>query len=146
MEQFAHAVAFGVPLPHALAYAGFEVRTVTFAFELMRREDVQDIIRADREWLREKNSVSIEQIAAQLDNDRAFAYSCENPSAAVSATMSKAKLYGLGDPSAQRGVPKRVIIEWGDEGDVPEEVAAAPPKERAGYGTDPTWPGHGGDG
>jgi hypothetical protein len=120
VEQFAHAVAFGAPLPHALRQAGYQDTTVAFAFSLMQRQDVQDFIQKDREWLREKYALSLEQIAVQLDNDRAFAYSCENPSAAVAATMSKAKIYGLGDPERTKGMPRKITIEWND-GDEPEE-------------------------
>ena len=39
--------------------------------------------------------MTVESIAEQLDADRALAYKCKNPSAAVAASMGKARLYGL---------------------------------------------------
>jgi len=42
-----------------------------------------------------KVDVTIESICEQLDADRALAYKQKNPSAAVAATMAKAKLFGL---------------------------------------------------
>ena len=126
-ETFAHAVAFGVPIPHALQQAGFEDTSVVLGARLLRDPEVVRIIEEDREWMREKYKVSQEQIIAQLDRDREFAYSCENPTAAVAATMNKAKVYGIADPAAGKGAPKRVIIEWGDE----EEDSHTPALERA---------------
>jgi hypothetical protein len=113
-EVFAHAVAFGVPIPQALVQASYEPATFALGAMLLKDEEVQRIISADREWMREKMKVSQEQIIAQLDRDREFAYLCDNPSAAVSATMNKAKVYGIADPSGGKGAPKRVIIEWND--------------------------------
>ena len=43
----------------------------------------------------QRAEVTIDTIAAQLDEDRALAYECKNPSAAVAATVAKAKLFGL---------------------------------------------------
>lgn len=43
----------------------------------------------------ERHNVTIDDIRRQLDEDRAFAQDCKAPSAAVSATMGLAKLYGL---------------------------------------------------
>ena len=42
-----------------------------------------------------KVEVTVETIAEQLDADREFAIKCKVPSAAVAATVAKAKLYGL---------------------------------------------------
>lgn len=42
-----------------------------------------------------KTEVTVETIAEQLDADREFAIKCKVPSAAVAATVAKAKLYGL---------------------------------------------------
>jgi terminase small subunit-like protein len=43
----------------------------------------------------ERTIVSVADIAQQLDEDREFARELESPSAAVSATMGKAKVLGL---------------------------------------------------
>lgn len=119
-EQFAHAVAFGAPYPIALQQAGYKVTTPALAFNLLKDEVVTAIIDADRAWLRDKIKISQEQIVAQLDADRAFAYSCENPAAAVAATMNKAKVVGIADPHSGKGMPRRLIIEWADQ----DELAA----------------------
>ena len=42
----------------------------------------------------ERHGVTVDEIAALLREDRAFARQCESPAAAVSATMGLAKLYG----------------------------------------------------
>lgn len=123
LEQFAHAVAFGVPVPQALRQAGYTNTTAGLGYVLLRNERVQEIIKEDQTWLREKMAVSQEQIVAQLDNDRAFAYSCENPGAALAATMAKAKVVGIADPHAGKGAPKRLVIEWGDDDSASGEAA-----------------------
>lgn len=123
-ETFAHAVAFGVPIPQAVASAGYDSPSLALGVSLLKDAEVQRIIDADREWMREKMKVSQEQIISQLDRDREFAYLCENPTAAVAATMNKAKVYGIADPHGGKGAPKRVIIEWGDTDDEPTGEAA----------------------
>ena len=124
LEQFAHAVAFGVPVPQALQQAGYKNTTAALGYSLLKQPRVTDIIEEDKRWLREKMAASQEQIVAQLDNDRSFAYAMENAGAAVAATMAKAKVLGMADPHAVKGgAPKRVIIEWGDEDQDPLEVA-----------------------
>jgi|SRR5690349_2871223 len=130
LVQFAHAVAFGVPVPQALRQAGYTNTTPALGYRLLRDEAVQNTIKEDHAWLREKMAVSQEQIVAQLDNDRAFAYACENPGAALAATMAKAKVVGIADPHAGKGAPKRLIIEWGDESD-PLQIAKAETGEAA---------------
>lgn len=128
LETFAHAVAFGVPIPQALLQAGYETHTVVLGAQLLRDEAVLKIIEDDRAWMREKMQVSQEQIISQLDRDRDFAYACENPNAAVAATMNKAKVFGIADPHAGKGAPKRVIIEWGDD----DQDSQTPQLERTG--------------
>lgn len=120
-EQFAHAVAFGVPVPHALRQAGYTNTTAGLGYALLKDPRVVEIIDDDRAWMRDKLKISQEQIVAQLDNDRAFAYACENAGAAVAATMAKAKVVGIADPHSGKGAPKRVIIEWDD--DDPADIA-----------------------
>lgn len=128
-ETFAHAVAFGVPIPQALLQAGYETHTIVLGASLLRDEAVLQIIEDDRSWMREKMKVSQEQIISQLDRDRDFAYQCENPTAAVAATMNKAKVFGIADPHGGKGAPKRVIIEWNDDEDASSET---PQLERVG--------------
>ncbi len=44
---------------------------------------------------RQRHDITVDDICRQLDEDRAFARERGNPSAAVAATMGKAKLFGL---------------------------------------------------
>ncbi len=117
-EQFATLYAFGTPINQALAGAGYEAPSMALGLMLLKDEQVQAVIHANRNWMREKIAVSVESLASQLDRDREYAYACENPGAAVSATMGKAKLYGLDSGAgANKGLPKRIVIEWADESD-----------------------------
>ena len=76
------------------------------------------LVDAHREWIKSKLSSSLETVLQQLDRDREFAYELENPAAAVSATMHKAKLLGYVD-TVNKGVPAKITIEWAS-GDVLE--------------------------
>lgn len=117
-EQFATLYAFGTPIPMALMQAGYDSPSMALGLMLLKDEKVQAIIHENRAWMREKIAVSVESLASQLDRDREYAYACENPGAAVSATMGKAKLYGLDSGAgANKGLPKRIVIEWVDEAD-----------------------------
>ena len=64
--------------------------------------------------------VTASDIAAQLDEDRTFARSLENPGAAVSATMGKAKVLGLivekNEHAGKDGVPISFTITTNDGG------------------------------
>jgi hypothetical protein len=106
-----------VPIPQALVSAGYEIHTIAFGYNLLRSQEAQDIVEEHRAWIREKLTSNLEHVAQQLDRDREFAYKCENPAAAVSATMNKAKLLGFMDDKSGK-VPKKITIEWGEETDV----------------------------
>ena len=114
MEQFAHNFAFGYPVKESLRAAGYSQTSAAFGMSLLKRADVQAIIEEDREWLRTKMVASLDSIAAQLDRDREFAYECENPSAAIQASMNKAKLLGFMDNN-DKNMPKKITIVWEDE-------------------------------
>ena len=113
LEQFAHNFAFGMPIKECLRAAGYANATVAFGMSLLKRADVQTIIEEDREWIKSKLASSVDSIAQQLDRDREFAYACENPSAAIQASMNKAKLLGFMDNN-DKNMPKKITIEWDD--------------------------------
>lgn len=115
LEAFAHAIAFGVPMTVALSRAGYEKPSSSLGLLLLKDPRTMAIIEADRAWLREKLAASREQIAAQLDHDREFAYAEGNPSAAVSASLGKAKIYGFMDVGSSNKAPSKITIEWGPE-------------------------------
>lgn len=114
LEAFAHAIAFGVPMRLALTQAGYEKPSSSLGFLLLKDPRVVDIIEADRVWLREKLAASKESLAMQLDQDREFAYAEGNPSAAVSASIGKARVLGFMDVGSSNKAPSKITIEWGD--------------------------------
>src|SRR5262245_61653832 len=115
LEAFAHAVAFGVPVAVALAQAGYEKPSTSLGYLLLKDPRAATIIQADREWLREKMQASREAMAAQFDHDREFAYAQSNPSAAVSASMGKARILGFMDVGSTQRAPSKITIEWGPD-------------------------------
>ena len=115
--QFASLYVFGMPIPKALIESGFGTRSLALGLQLLKDPIVQAAVNEQRDWIKGKLADNVNSLLEQLDRDRELAYLHENPSAAVSATMSKAKLLGLLDPDASAKVPKRIVIEWGDEAD-----------------------------
>jgi len=118
LEQFCAQFAFGVPVPVALKAAGYDVTSVSFGYSLLKDPKAMGLVDSHREWIKSKLSSSLETVLQQLDRDREFAYELENPAAAVSATMHKAKLLGYVD-TVNKGVPAKITIEWAS-GDVLE--------------------------
>ena len=118
MDQFASLYAFGQPIAQAVRLAGYGTSSVVKGFELLQIPYVQMRVDAVREWIKGRLADDINSIITQLDQDRAFAYQQDNPSAAVSATNSKAKLLGLLDPDKEKKVPSKITIEWSTEGEV----------------------------
>lgn len=131
LEAFAHAIAFGVPMSHALTQSGYERPSSSLGFLLLKDPRVAEIIEADRAWLREKMAQSKEALAAQLDHDREFAYAEGNPSAAVSASIGKARVLGFMDVGSAGKAPARITIEWGDTSTEPIHPTAVivPPED-----------------
>lgn len=118
MDQFASQFAFGQPLGVACKAAGYGTTNIAKGFELLQIPYVQDRIDAIREWIKGRLVDDLNTLLMQLDQDRAFAYQNDNPSAAVAATNSKAKLLGLLDPDKDKKVPAKITIEWSQESDV----------------------------
>jgi hypothetical protein len=112
LDQFVAQFAYGVPVPQALISAGYDIHTVSFGYSLLKSPEAQLILDTTREWIKTKLTASLESVVQQLDRDREFAYECEQPGAAVTATMNKAKLLGFMD---EKKVPAKITIEWGDQ-------------------------------
>lgn len=93
-EAFVQHLVQGKTLTEAYELAGFRPSKKNAA-RLKARADVQARLAELQERAAEKVVVTVADIAAQLDEDRKFARDKENPSAAVSATMGKAKVLGL---------------------------------------------------
>ena len=117
MDQFASQYAFGVPIGQACKAAGYATTNIAKGFELLQIPYVQARIDAVREWIKVRLVDDINTLLMQLDQDRAFAYAQDNPSAAVAATNSKAKLLGLLDPDKEKKMPSKITIEWASDDD-----------------------------
>ena len=91
-EIFAQELAKGSTAIAAYKTAGYKPdRSAAARMSTKVRSRVRELITAAAA----KTGVTIEAIAGQLDEDRTFAREVKQAGAAVSATMGKAKLYGL---------------------------------------------------
>jgi len=94
-EIFALNVAKGVSHGDAYAAAGYHDKSGAGAAKLMRKPEVAARISELRAQIRARMKITVETIVMDLQEDRAFAYRCANPAAAITATMAIAKLLGL---------------------------------------------------
>lgn len=93
-EKFAQELAKGKSKVGAYKAAGF-TGDRTAACRLSTSANIKRRVAELKAKAAEKVIVSVADIAQQLDEDREFARELESPSAAVSATMGKAKVLGL---------------------------------------------------
>lgn len=93
-ERFAQEMAKGKSATEAYAKAGYRGDR-TAASRLSTNVNVQARLSELQAKAAEKAVVTVEDIARQLDEDRAFARESGAAAAAVSATLGKAKVLGL---------------------------------------------------
>src|SRR4051812_28364045 len=93
-EAFCRALATGKSQGEAYVMAGYK-RDDGHATRLAGNGKIIARVNELLGKAAERTLVTIETIAAQLDEDRRLAYEQGQASAAVAASMSKAKLYGL---------------------------------------------------
>ena len=93
-EAFAQNVARGMALVEAYAEAGYD-RNYGNAVRLKRNDKVARRIAQLQTQAKERTLVTVQTLTAELEDARKLALEVSNPSAAVSATMGKAKLNGL---------------------------------------------------
>jgi phage terminase small subunit len=93
-ELFAQERAKGLTTDAAYKKAGFRANRSN-ASRLNSNDRIKARIKELQGRAALKAEITAADIARQLDEDRDFARSCEAPSAAVSATMGKAKVLGL---------------------------------------------------
>lgn len=93
-EKFVQLVAKGESWTDAHERAGF-ARNSKNAARLAGRADVKARLAELQEKAAEHVIVTVADIARQLDDDREFARKLKAPSAAISATIGKAKVLGL---------------------------------------------------
>lgn len=97
-ELFSQDVAKGMALCDAYVKAGFRSTgkgAQDNASRLRARPEVAARITELKEAAAELTVVTIHDIGRQLDEDRTLAHETKQPGAAVSASMGKAKVYGL---------------------------------------------------
>lgn len=93
-ERFAQELASGKTADEAYQLAGFKANRGN-ATTLKAKQSVADRVAELKARAAERTIVTIHDIAEQLDEDRAFAREEKAPSAAITATMGKAKVLGL---------------------------------------------------
>lgn len=95
-ERYASLLAEGGPKSMIEMYveAGFSKNRGNSS-TLAGKDFIQARVQYLKERAAEKTITTVADIARQLDEDREFAVKLENASAAVSATMNKAKVLGL---------------------------------------------------
>lgn len=92
-ERFAQELAQGKSATVAMAVVGYsDPRNST---RLTKKEEIAARVAELKQMAAERIAVTVEDIARQLDMDREFARQCGSASAAMAATMGKAKLLGL---------------------------------------------------
>lgn len=93
-EAFCQARVAGKTLDESYRAAGYKPNRPA-ASRLATNGNVQRRIAELQQRALARAEVTIDTIAAELDEDRALAFKNDNPGAAVAATMGKAKLFGL---------------------------------------------------
>ena len=67
------------------------------ANKLLKDPRIALLIQEGRAEARERSQVTVESLTTEMEENRQLAYTAGNPTAAVAATMAKAKLHGLAD-------------------------------------------------
>lgn len=93
-ERFSQALSKGETADEAYVIAGYSENRGNAA-RLKANEGILRRVEELQGRAADKAVVTIQDIAAQLDEDRTFARSVKSASAAVAATLGKAKVLGL---------------------------------------------------
>lgn len=94
-ETFAQGLAKGMSATEAYAAAGYKGDRKA-ASNLWTKVDVKDRVTELQSKSVKKVEITVDSLASELEEARAMALKEKQTSAAVSATMGKAKLFGLG--------------------------------------------------
>jgi phage terminase small subunit len=93
-ERFAQELAKGKTADEAYVLAGFKENRGN-ASRLKANESIERRVDEILGRAAKRAEITVHDIAAQLDEDRQFARELDAPSAAITATMGKAKVLGL---------------------------------------------------
>lgn len=124
-EAFAQALAKGKTADEAYALAGFKPNRGNAA-TLKAKQSILDRVAELQNKVAAKVEVTIESLAAELDEARELAKGGNQPSAMVSATLGKAKLFGLIIDKKQHSGTIQVVTITAAQLDelTPDELAA----------------------
>ncbi|WP_019170680.1 hypothetical protein [Pseudaminobacter salicylatoxidans] len=107
-ESFAQALAAGKSADEAYAQAGFKPNRGNAA-RLKANENIRKRVEELQGRVAKKVEVTVESLAHELEEARSLAIAEKQSSAAVSATMGKAKLFGLGTENRRLSGTVQVI-------------------------------------
>jgi phage terminase small subunit len=126
-ERFAQALAKGKTQIEAHASAGYKSHDQNAA-RMIGNERIKARVAELQERAAEKTVCTVADIAAQLDEDRKFARQLDNPAAAISATMGKAKVLGLivdkSELTGKNGAPFPIMSVMLVDGEFPDDHPA----------------------
>lgn len=109
-EKFAHALAKGKTVTDAYTAAGYKGDRKA-ASNLWTKVDIKERVSEIQSKTVKKIEITVESLASELEEARSLALKEKQTSAAVSATMGKAKLFGLGSENRNiRGTIQVVTI------------------------------------
>lgn len=114
-ERFAQELAKGNSASEAYVNSGYK-ESRSAACRLSANVNIAARVAELQGKAAQKVVVTIETIAAQLDEDRELAHRVSQPTAAVAASMSKAKLYGL--------APDKHIHSGPNDGPIQQEISS----------------------
>lgn len=114
-RHFAAHVSYGTPVVKAMRLSGFASPSKPGAARLLADEYVRSEVERCMEELRRSLLHSREAVVAQLDEAIELAHNLEEPAAMVAGLVAKARVLGLMDQQAGRGLPTKVTVEWGGE-------------------------------
>lgn len=107
-EAFAQGLAKGHTADEAYQNAGFKPNRGN-ATRLKANESIQQRVAELQGKAAQKVSITVESLATELEEARQIAITEKQSSAAVSATMGKAKLFGLGSENRKISGTLQVI-------------------------------------
>ncbi len=83
------------------------------AFELLCNPNITSTLARLKEEASKKAQMTVLDIVDMLKEDRQFAYKCEQPAAAISASLGIAKMFGFGAEKTENVNKHEIIITGG---------------------------------
>jgi hypothetical protein len=105
-ERFCQLLKQGVPALRAYPMAGYKPdKRMGAPYRLSGSVRIKARIAELTRHIAMKTRVTVESLTAELDEARALALRCDQPSAAITATATKGKLHGLMVDRKESGAP-----------------------------------------